>query len=714
MRLSYLRLLPLLGGILMAGAGCQPKVPHPEQLIAAGQKYDVKILRDTWGVPHIFGKTDEDTAYGLAYANAEDDFKTVFEGLLAVRGRLSTVKGQKDKAPFIDLMVSALRVWDKVNAGYDTDLSPKMRAICEAYADGVNHYAALHPDEVIASGIIPTNGKDIIAGFVLKAPLFYGLDNQLEKILEPPKAKKVEKADSGEAFFPVDQEIGSNTFAVSPKLSADGWTRLAVNSHQPWDGPVAWFEAHVHSEEGWDCIGGLFPGTPVILGGHNRNLGWAHTVNHPDVADIYELTINPDDPFQYQMDGQWHDLEVRRAWIWIKLLGPVSVPIPYQCLWSKHHGPVIRCIKGTFALRYGGMDDIRQVEQWYRMNKAANLKEFQDALRMRAIASFNVGYADREGNIYYLYNADIPKRAEGYNWQDILPGNTSKTLWSELIPFEQLPQVLNPQSGYVQNCNSDPCYTTVGPDNPKREALSPTYGIETDMTNRALRANELFGTDDAITREEFYTYKNDIKYSKDSIAGEVLKDIEALPPQADPVVQAAIDTIKKWDFSTDAENLCAAIAASVLFPVGKARFFREPEPDILEVITKTAHQFQEVYGTMEVPWSKVMRLRRGNVNLGLTGGPDTLRAIYWGKDKLDSNGCLYANTGDSYVLMVEWDKEGKVHSESIHQYGSATTRPESPHYADQAPLFAALQYKPVWFDEADIRAHLEREYRPGS
>lgn len=673
----------------------------------AGQ-YDVRILRDTWGVPHIFGKTDADAAFGLAYAHAEDDFETIQGSLLAARGKLASVYGRKS-AP-IDYMVHLLRIWDDIEEKYETDLSAEARAVCEAAADGFNHYAALHPHKV-KHGVLPVTGKDVVAGFVQKVPMFFGLDDTLKELMGPERKRKVSErsTDRVTLSFPAfDLPTGSNTFAVGPNRSADGKTRLAVNSHQPWDGPVAWYEAHVHSEEGWDMVGGLFPGSPIILLGHNRNLGWAHTVNRPDLIDVYVLDINPENEYQYRFDGEWLDLEVRSAPIKVKLLGPISWTFKREVLWSVY-GPVVRRPHGTYAVRYAGMGDVRQVEQWYRMNKARTLSEWKDAMRMQAIPSLNCGYADREGNIYYVFNALLPMRAEGYDWKQYLPGDTSETLWTEYVPFEKLPQVINPASGFILNCNSSPFRATLGPENPKLEDFSPTSGIETRMTNRALRAMELLGADESITEEEFYGYKYDMAYSKESKIADTVREILGMPPPDDPVVREAMDVLRSWDLRTNPENNCTAIGVLTAQPALMARFRGETPPDLAETFADIAHKLKKAYGRIDVPWSTVNRLRRGKVDIGLGGGPDILHAVYGGKL---TNGTVAGRAGDCYLLMVTFDSNG-VTSRSIHQYGSATTDKTSPHYADQSPLFARRQTKPVWLDEAQIRANLEREYRPG-
>jgi penicillin amidase/acyl-homoserine-lactone acylase len=476
---------------------------------------------------------------------------------------------------------------------------------------------------------------------------------------------------------------------------------------------VAWYEVHLHSEEGWDMVGGVFPGAPVVLHGHNRNLGWAHTVNVPDLVDVYELAVHPDDPNRYRFDGEWRELEVRRAPIRVKLLGPISWTFRRQVLWSVH-GPVVRRPHGSYAIRYAGWGDVRVIEQWYAMNKARDFGEWKTAMQMAALPMFNTVYADRSGKIYYVYNGRLPLRAEGYDWNGVVPGDTSETLWTEYLPFDRLPQVSDPGSGFVQNCNSSPFQTTVGPENPAPADFSPSLGIETSMTNRALRALELLGADQSITGEEFTAYKYDLEYAKSSSGAAYVEQILAAPPSDDPVLREAREVLRAWDLRTDPENLSTAIGVLTLTPVIVAdRLNRKRQgvetPDLMESFERTARALHRAHGRVAVPWREVNRLRRGEVDLGLGGGPDVLHAVYGGEPE---DGRVTGKGGDCYVLLVEWGEEG-VRSRSIHQYGSATLDEDSPHYADQAPLFVRRQLKPVWIDEAEIRANLEREYRPG-
>jgi acyl-homoserine-lactone acylase len=705
-------------------------------LIPTDGTYEVRILRDSWGVPHVFGKTDAATAYGLGYAHAEDDYATIEEALLQSRGTAAAKYGQ-EAAP-IDYIVQLLRVRETVEAEFETQLSPEVRAVCQGYADGVNHWAALHPSKVSA-GVLPYTAHDIVAGFYFKSPFFFGVDNAVKSLMgtkRPGEVSRKTDASSAEAagtapggspavdgfaatrrWLTEEMPVGSNTFAVSPQRSADGSTMLNINSHQPWDGVVAWYEAHLVSDEGWDVVGGTFPGAPVILHGHNRHLGWAHTVNKPDLVDLYVLEINPENANQYRFDGAWRDFEVGTAQIKVALWGPITWTFSRETLWCEY-GPAIRTDHGVYAVRYAGLGDIRQVEQWYRMGKASTYDEWLEAVKMQGFASFNIAYADETGRIGYFYNARMPKRHPGYDWKKLLPGDTSETLWTDYEPFDALPQVVNPACGFLYNCNNTPFECTAKQENPRPEDFPATFGIETHMTNRALRARELFGNDDEITEEEFHAYKNDHAYAADSEVVGKIRELLAAEVPDEPIVKRALQVIANWDYGTEGENRAAALALLATRPNPDGGASSGSVQAMFNNIRSWAPVLEQHHGRLDPRWDEVCRLERGGLDLGLSGGPDALRAIYCmfledGTLHGFEDGDLPGKGGDCYILMPRWDSDGELRSRSIHQYGAAATVPESLHYADQSPLFARMQLKPVWMDEADIRANLEREYAPG-
>ena len=347
------------------------------------------------------------------------------------------------------------------------------------------------------------------------------------------------------------------------------------------------------------------------------------------------------------------------------------------------------------------------------MNRARNFAQWYDAVRMGTLPMFNCTYADREGNIFYIYTSLLPLRKEGFNWSGYVPGNTSKTRWMGYLPIDRLPQVKNPASGFVMNCNNNPFMTTVGPDNPKREDFAATLGIDAKVTNRGLRALELFGADPSITEEEFYRYKYDTVYSTKSKMAKMVRRVLALPPSGDPLDREAAALLGKWDLSTgpDSAEAALAVVTYTLLDSFKDRQVEDvADAAIAEKLREAARLLKQHHGRLDVPWRQVNRLIRGKTDLGLGGGPDVLHDV---TGDLQKDGRFKGRQGDSYVMLVSWDRDGKLKSRSIHVYGSATLDERSKHYADQSPLFARRELKDVWMTEAGVRAHLEREYRPG-
>jgi len=680
----------------------QPPAPARASLIAQAARYHARIQRDHYGVPHISGPTDPDVAFGLAFAHCEDDFATIQEGALIARGQLASVNGAK--AAVTDYLIRLLKVRETVTSHYDTALPADARAVLSAYADGVNYYAALHPEKV-ERGLLPMTGRDVAAGFVFRTPFFYGLDHVIGKVMAPaPKTSRVAMAGYS-LTGPIP--IGSNAIAVAPSKSADGATRLLVNSHQPYAGPVAWYEAVLDSGEGWHVAGGFFPGSPFMLHGHNAHLGWANTVNAPNVTTVYRLDVNPANPDQYRLDGQWKNFEKGDAAIRVKVWGPLIWTVHRPLLWSVQ-GPVLNTDHGMFAVRYAGMDEVRQSLQYYRLNKATDRDQWLAAMRLQALPSINYIYADEKGNIGYLYNGLFPVRAEGRDWTEIQPGDRSDLIWHGYLPFDRVPQVWNPKSGYVFNSNNTPFEATGAQDELNPADFSSTMGIQTDMTNRAYRAEETFGADAAITAEAFRHYKFDIAYSDRSDLAREIAEVVKVDPRTDADLGAAQALLKAWDRRTNIGSRAAAMA--VLMRAEAAHSDSHPDVPPIDALRHAIKTLKTHFGRIDPEWGQVNRIRRGNLDLAIDGGPDTYRAVY---GTAQPDGILNAVAGDTLIMFVTWDKAGALTSDSINQFGSATLDSHSPHYADQTPLFVAMKTKPVLFTESQLAGNVEADYQPG-
>ncbi|NVD26526.1 acylase [Parasphingorhabdus flavimaris] len=720
--------LGLLVFLVLAGIGLAVWEPLSVETAAAPAdgSYEARIVRDEFGVPHIFGKTDADVAYGVAYAHSEDDFSTLQEVTAMTRGRMATLNGS-ESAP-IDYIAALMDVRGTVTRKY-ADLPTDVRAVLAGYASGLNAYAADHPEEVKLAKLFPVNDQDIAAGFVLRSPFFFGINNPIEALVQnkplpreggprlsgeqekksvhPLSPDKIIDDKTVTPVGPDPDENGSNAYAIAPELSPEGKTRLISNSHQPLRGNVAWYELVVHSDEGWDFAGANFPGSPFPFLGHNKYLGWTNTVNRPDLVDIYKLTLN-NSKDAYRFDGGWKPLEKKRVWLKIKF-GPFVIPYP-QVAYRSIHGPVIINDSGAYALRYAGIDQLDMLTQYYRINKASNFDEWQAAMAGQGVPATNFIYADAEGNIGMYYNAMFPDRPEGHDWRTVLPGDTSATLWQGALPFTRVPALVNPASGYVMNANNTP-YIAAGPgDELKPDNFSPLLGVESDETNRSRRSIALLeraNADGKITDAELWAIKYDTGYEKAGYAKDWLDRIAALDLKDSAKLLKAQQLLAQWDWNLDGKGAADALALMVLRPANKSHYNRGKMPDPRQILEETVDHLKQYFDRIDPPMLNVLRMRQGDVDLPVDGGNDTIRAsTLW---DIDEDGRLSVRHGDSFIMFMEWAKDGKVYSRSIQPFGAATTRPESKHYTDQMQLFVDKKLKPVWFDPKDLEKHKKSE-----
>ena len=675
-------------------------------------RYDTVIARDSWGVPHIFGRTDPDVAYGIGYAHAEDDFPTLQDVLAMTRGRLGAISGGDGAKT--DYAVHLLGARDTVARDYLRQPAD-VRALLDGYASGLNRYADQHPGEVKLVKLFPVNGRDVATGFVVRSPFFFGLDGVLgalagDKPLPAESAGPLPDAPDITPIGPNAIENGSNAFAVAPKRSADGATRLVSNSHQPWKGGVAWYELVVHSGQGWNFAGATFPGAPYPLLGHNETLGWTNTVDRPDLIDVYRLVTKDG---AYRFDGKWRPLESHRVWLPVKLWGPFMLPVP-KTVYRAIQGPVIVNASGAYAIRYGGADQLKMVEEYYRLNRARDWNQWNAALAMQGVPATNFIYADRTGRIALVYNAAFPNRRPGFDYHHILPGDTSRAYAPGTMPWAVVPKNVDPKSGFIINANNTPFQAAGAGSELDPKAFSPLLGIETDTTNRGTRALELMGADASISAADLDRIKYDTGVSRAGWAGRWFADIAAVDPGNDRSLAAAKAVLATWDWNCDGHGRADALAALLMRAGQSWHYQRRPRADPRAELGLAAAYLTKHFGRLDPPLGTVLRVRQGKVDLPMDGAPEVLRAASLWDEAPD--GRLVVKHGDSFVMFMTWPKSGPksgpVISRSIQPYGAATTRPSSPHYADQAPLFVRHQTKPVWFSPAELKQHVERVYRP--
>lgn len=684
------------------------------------QTYSAEIIRDRYGVPHITGKTDADAAYGVAIAHAEDDFFTLQDVVAMSRGRYGAIAGAEGaKVDYvyhlIDARGTAEREYPKLPA--DT------RALFEAYAAGLNQYAAEHPDEVKLANLFPVAGIDVAAGFALRQPFFFGLDGVIGPLVAGEDLRRehgpdipgfpraaLPGADTAKIAAPKQtrtlvlplgedaEHLGSNAFAVAPQKGG-GTTTLISNSHQPLRGGVAWYELVVESGEGWHFAGANFPGSPFPFLGHNEHLGWTNTVNTPDMIDVYQLELD-ETGTRYKLDGQWRDLESEWVTLPVKM-GPMVLPIRQEVLRSVH-GPVIRNENGAFAVRYGGIGQLQQLDAYYRLNKATTFAEWEAQLSRLAIPSTNFVYADKTGTIAYVYNAAIPARPEGakVDWRSVLPGDRSDLIWRGAVNYKTLPRIVNPASGWLYNSNNTPFTAAGSGSDLDPKAFSPVMGIELKQTNRSRRAYQLLSEAGVLDRATLERIKYDTGYAREGYVDRLFDGLEAM--KASGQLARARDLLLGWDFTSDGQGPADALAMLLIRDFMAADYNNKPFPDVGEKLQAASEHLMAHFGRLDPPLGDLVRLRQGGKDLPLDGGSDTLRAATtW---DVAEDGRLSLKHGDSFIMWIEWQPGQRVASRSVQPFGAASTRPRSPHYTDQMKLFVEHRLKPVHFWRDDLLA----------
>ena len=662
--------------------------------------YSATITRDIFGVPHVHGATDADAAFGLAYAQADDDIKNILS-TIDLASANSGLKSGRDGAT-TDYLIKALGISELVEARYEEDLSLEVQAVLEGFVAGLNYWLSLNLNNE-TKDYYPVNKVDLVASFAIQNIFFAQIDSAIKDLMNMPKEISTAELDKGGESLKVASLVaGSNAFALNSNKTTDGKTRLIINSHQPLDGPVAWYEAHISSDEGWNMMGGLFPGAPFVFVGFNENLGWGMTVNKPDLTDAFKLQINPDNNNQYLLDGVWEDFETKNIKLPTKLFGPITWTFNREAKYTKH-GLVLETESGSYALKFAGMKEIRQADQWFRMNKAQNKEEWLDAMKMRAIISFNAVYADKEDNIMLLHNTAGPIRNEAYDWELPVDGTKSELIWDQVTPFDEIPLLVNPNSGWIVSANQDPFRASAIADNLKRSDYSKTLGIETKMTNRAYRVIEIFDNNKKFNEQDLLDAKFDNQYSTESRSVKYLKNILETEYE-DEELKDAQKILSAWDLKTDYDNRSAALGVCILQEEWITFMNRIDAPDSKKMFKDCIDMIKYSFDRVDPLWSEVNFLMRGDLALPIQGGPDTLRAVY---GRPQDDGTLKAVAGDGLVVSLAWDSLGNQESQSIHQYGSATQDSTSKHYDDQVKLFVDEQMKPTFFDKADLKNNTE-------
>lgn len=657
---------------------------------------NITIARDSFGIPHVFAKTDPEVAYGIAWAHAEDDFETLQLVVLSGKAKLGTGIGKKGAEG--DYVINLLRIRNTVDEQWNT-LSPDFLALIKGYVAGLNAYAKAHPSAIKYKQAFPFDEKEYMTAVVFSIGLFCGIDQALPQIL----GGKV-------ATIPGFNPQGSNAFAMNSGKTTTGESFLAINAHQPQEGPVAFYEAHLQSEQGWNMLGGLFPGGCLIFHGTNENLGWAHTVNYQDKIDVFQLEMNPANKNQYKFDGQWMNLEQDKAKLKVK---GIPITIGKKIYWSKY-GATLKTDKGVFALRVPATMDIKALEEWYRMNKAKNFTEFYKAVSMTSLPMFNIMYADRYDTIFYISNGKMPRRNPDtkYNWKSTVPGNTSATLWTEFKPISELPQYINPSSGYLFNTNHSPFLATDTRNNLDRKKFDITDGYETYHNNRSQRVTELINSG-KVDYTTFKKIKFDQQLPKELKYTYGIDSMLNLSVNDYPVLKDVITNFQGWDRKAVTTSKGAAIFLLVYDFVAK-KLAGTPARQLTRAESVETYQYvydymMQHFGKTDLVLGDIQKLVRGNDARPAWGLPDVLAATYTAPYK---DGMRKVNSGDAYICFVRYPKDGSLPIiESVNTFG-ASMHPDSPHYKDQMTMFQNQQTKPMTLDKQQVLKNAKSVYHP--
>ena len=658
----------------------------------------ITIARDNYGIPHIFAPTDPEVAYGLAYAHSEDDFKTIQTLILTGKGKLGTYLGKKG-APvdFVFGLLNTRKVVDQQIKSMD----PKFLQLVQGYLMGLEAYGKAHPSEVLNKHIFPIAIEDYIATTMFSVAIFCGVDKTLPKIL-----------DGSIPSLPSFTGEGSNAFAIKSSKSATGEPMLVINAHQPIEGATAFYEAHVQSEEGWNILGGLFPGGPLIFHGVTPNLAWAHTVNFQDKIDVYQLQTDKAHPGQYKVDGEWLTLTKRKIKLSIK-----GIPFPVSKMaYESIYGPTVKSPKGDyFSLRLPSLMDAGALQQWYAMNRSTNFTEFKAALNQNHLPMFNIMYADKEDNIFYISNGKMPYRNPKYNWASTLPGNTRETLWEKFKPLDALPQHLNPAAGYLFNTNHSPFMATAVNENLNPANFDIYDGYETYHNNRSQRAKDLIDTYDKIGWEDLKRIKFDRQLPAKILYpyGYDASVLFTLDPAKYPAVATIIKGLKEWNHVTNSESIGALYYNIVYYGASKIRHSGSKEPfteaEAVEIVQYAQDFLMKHYGRLDVTLGEFQRLKRGDQDWPQAGMPDVLAAVM-SEPMGESQRKMIS--GDAYIGFVKFPKGGGLPLiETVNTFG-ASSHPESKHFADQRELYQTQKTKRMTLDKAEVLKNAERIYQP--
>lgn len=669
----------------------------------AASAESVLIQRDEWGVPHIYADTPDAGMYGLGYAMAEDRLDDLYRNVHTAIGTMAEHFG-----PDYVLQDYVMRVVD--NRGrcreYWETAPEELRILGERLVEGVRAFEAAHPERV-PEYAVPLEGWMTISlarAMILNWPLGT-IRSKMGRSPAPPAG-------------------ASNAWAVMPQRTAGGRAILLTDVHLTWESLALFYEARVQAGDlhmnGW-----FITGSPLVGLGHNGHVGWALTTGGPDTAQVYQLQIDPEQPFRYQVDGEWRQAEIKLQHIRVKGEGPRVMPSMFTLF-----GPVLGEPDLEAGTALAGLtpylDDMGLFEQFYGMIMARDSEQFFEAIKMNHLMPQNVLWADRAGNIGYLRTGRTPIRPEGdWDWSRPVPGDTAATLWTEIYPIEEHVQLLNPPQGYMQNCNISPAVMLE--DSPLTPDRYPPalYNVSWDQNNpRGKRALQLLAANDKITDQDAKDITMDVY---DILAKPWQEALRAAAEAHDPGCPGAVGQVLDWHGEFTQESAAATLvwqwrlhardALDTQAVADGASLDAEAQQALLEALCKAQEAVEALYGSGEVPWGQTRLVGRGGHEYPFDGadfgsGPiktETLRDVE-SREIPDRPGHYLANSGSIAPMLMFLGEDG-IESYTLHPWGQSND-PESPHYMDQGrELYSKRKFKRAWFSPEEVAPHVQSEKR---
>jgi acyl-homoserine-lactone acylase len=688
----------------------------------------VTIYRDEYGVPHIVGETEAATFFGYGYAQAEDHLERMMVQYRDAQGRRAEVEGfgalGDGYLHFIpyeyrwdgDYLQRLLRTKKAVVENRDK-IDPAMYSILDGFARGVNHYIAEHRKDIPAwiDGITAEDVEALERSQYLR---FYSIHDALKKM-------------SGETWsFP---SFGSNQWAIAPAKSANGRIIHVEHTHMPWANRFQNYEAHLITPGKLDAAGISWFGSPFFLMGFNDKITWSATWNEPNMSDVYEETINPENSLQYLYDGQWRDIRVDRETFHVK--GPKGMEAVTLPLYYTHHGPIVKFDKErhrAWSAKLPNFDGVNYSLGLYGLMKAGNLDEFKRAVARQLMPRWNLLYSDPR-NIYWVHNGNVARRDEKFDWFKPVPGWTHETEWGPYFSFADYPQIANPGSHFLQNCNN-PYWVATRNSGLKPLVPAPYYlssPVKSDAGEEALnpRGERVF---QVLTQDRKFSLDEmiDLGFDTYMLPADVIVPLllEAAPERAlDGKATAAIERLRTWNRRSSADSVATtyiyywAKCYEELFTKSKYERFVSYDRGKVDVHSKEERDMawralenaiatiEKRFGKAEVPWGQINVVVRGG-EFPMDGiSVDMFGVLHPDEGPEVDNGQIHSNDGWGHLMIVMEPGPGKAEPKqvwSLLPYGQSE-HAASPHFNDQAKLHSQRKAKRFWFTPAEIQAHTQ-------